>query len=334
MNWTKEVTIIPNVSHSNRDLPLYTENYPWYIKLFFFCVGTVAVVSSITAIIVLRRTRRIPHAAKFLATGLLTFDLLYISLITVRKFVLNPLINTSINVLSTTVLQLAYVTVALMSVERFIMFYHPMRYMEMCTEQVVKFTSFTVWTFTVIIFQTVRYAACYMVFESYLIFEEAGRCNQIVTIYYSALVIAVLVTSTVCYWNIFNIVKMQLTNSEKKTASFASAASVLRTYKSTFLVLLYLLVILCLSATYTVIIVFIRVMDLDVGTVRLSLDTVSTVNCIIDPFLYVLWFKESQMEMYRLFSRFSKRLKRKAEDMKYDIFNIVTTNPAMCHRDT
>lgn len=315
-------------TNSSKDITLYIEDHPGYVKSLFLCVGLVALVLSSTAIIVLRRTRRIPVAAKFLTTGLLMFDFMYLITVSLRKFITIPLYNTTLQVLSTTVLQLAYTTVTLMSLERFLMFYKPMKYMKICTERLVYITASIIWTVTVTVFLMVRYAVCYSIFESENVFIEAGKCNQIVTIYYSVLVTLVLGISTVCYWNIFNIVKKQLERCERTAVTFASTVNVLRTYKSTSLVLVYLLVIISTSLTYAIIIVFIRYMNLGIDSVRLSLETCSIVNCMIDPFLYVLWFKESQMEVCKLLARFSKKFQKKADDMKYEVFDIVTATQA------
>lgn len=305
---------------------LYIETHSKDVCAIFACVGMISLLSSCVAILVLRRTTRIPYSAKFLSTGLLTLDSIYILSTTVRKFVPYPLYNTSLQVLSTTVLQMAYVTVALMSLERCIMFKWPMRYMTLCTEHFVRRVAFTTWTATAVTFQSIRYGVCSIQFHTELVLKQAGTCNKIVTMYYSALVVTILLTSIFCYWSIFRIVKTHSTSNEKKTLSFATTAAILRSYKSTSLVLVYLFVILCTSFTYAMIIVFIRFRDLGVAELRLSLEIVSLTNCILDPFLYVLWFKESQMEVYKLFSRFSRRLSVKVERMKYDIFDIVTTS--------
>lgn len=304
----------------------YIENHSEDVYAIFACVGIVSLLISSVAILVLRRTTRIPYSAKFLSTGLLTFDSIYILSTTLRKFVHYPLYNTSLQVTSTTVLQLAYVTVAIMSLERCIMFKWPIMYMTLCTEEFVRMAALITWIATAVTFQSVRYGMCSVQFHIALVLKQAGTCNRIVTIYYSALVVTVLGVSIVCYWNIFRIVKTQSTSNEKKALSFASTAAILRSYKSTSLVLVYLFVIMCTSFTYGMIIVLIRFRDLGVAELRMSLEIVSLTNCILDPFLYVLWFKESQMEVYKLFSRFSKRLSVKVEFMRYDIFDIVTTS--------
>ena len=313
-------------SDYTRDTPdLFIEDFPAYVDIIYVTVCVISVLISSFSITALRRTKRIPYSAKFLSTGLLCFDSIYIISITVRKFVKDPLYNTSLNVLSTQVLQLAYVTVALMSLERFLMFKKPMVYIKKCKKTFLHTTAAILWATTIIVFQTVRYGFCYVKFKSYYVFVKAGLCNQIVTFYYASLVVLVLAISMTCYWGIFNIVKRQLANAEKRKISFASTANLLRTYKSTSLVLVYLLVILITSVTYALIITYIKFMNLEVAYVRISLETISMMNCLLDPFLYVMWFKESQMQLLLIFSRFSL-CEQKAATMKYQIFDIVTSS--------
>ncbi|XP_060577600.1 uncharacterized protein LOC132734770 [Ruditapes philippinarum] len=304
---------------------LFIEYTPNHVKVLFVCVCITSLFCSCVSLTVLKRTRRIPHAAKFLSAGLLCFDSLYMTVITIRKFIQEPLLNTTLQVLSTTLLQLGYVTVTFMSVERFFMFFKPMKYIAKCTPSYLRLSTITIWVATVTVFQIVRYGACYVKFESRKVFNQAGLCNRIVTVYYLTLVVLSLSISMLCYWSIFNMVKRQLAYYERKKVSFTMMASFLRSYKSTTLVLVYILVIFVTSFVYAIIILYIRYMNLDVRSIRTSLEVVSAINCFINPFLYVMWFKESQMEAFKLFSCFNKNFKTKAEAMKYEIFDIVTS---------
>ncbi|KAH3882670.1 hypothetical protein DPMN_006614 [Dreissena polymorpha] len=64
-------------------------------------------------------------------------------------------------------------------------------------------------------------------------------------------------------------------------------------------------------------------MDLSAYMVRLSLDVVSTLNCLLDPFLYVLWFKECKLELLKIFSCLGQVIKDKAASLHYEVFDIV-----------
>lgn len=306
----------------NSSADLYIEIYSTTVKMMYLTIGIFSAVCSTFAIIILHRTKRVPDSAKFLSSGLLIFDFMFITLSTTRKFVTIPVYNTNMNVISNAFIQLAYITVGLMALERFVMFYRPMLYMKFCTKRSIRVIAVTSWIATVITFYAVRYGVCYLKFASMHTFTKAGLCNQIVTIYYSLLVVLVLSISMFCYCNIFRFVKNQATV-DGKNLSFRSTASLLRSYKSTSLVLVFFSVILSTSIAYVIILVYIRQMGLGVTEIRVALDGVSIVNCFLDPFLYVLWFKESQMELYKILSVI-RCLQTKADRMRYKVFSIVT----------
>ncbi|KAH3819809.1 hypothetical protein DPMN_121553 [Dreissena polymorpha] len=64
-------------------------------------------------------------------------------------------------------------------------------------------------------------------------------------------------------------------------------------------------------------------MSLGPYKVRLSVDAVSTLNCMLDPFLYVLWFKECKLELLKMFSFLGKSVKEKAKILQNEVFDIV-----------
>ena len=304
------------------DSRFYVENYHIGIKVGFAVVGGLSMVFSLLAITALQRTKRIPGNAKFLATALLVFDSLFITMSSIRKFVINPTYNTNLNVLTTSCMQLTYLTVGMMALERFCVFYRPMMYMRIVTRRRVKTIATCAWIIMLTTFQIVRYGVCYVKFKSDNVFMKAGLCNQIVTIYYTGLVLIVLLTSMLCYFSIFMIVKKKH-NATSKPISFNSTLAAIRGFKTTSLVLVYILVIFSTSLAYSIIIIYIRLKDLGVTTLRMSLEVTTLLNCICDPFLYVLWFRECRMEILKMFAPFNKRLQKRIDAMKMDIFNIV-----------
>ncbi|KAH3701114.1 hypothetical protein DPMN_076098 [Dreissena polymorpha] len=105
--------------------------------------------------------------------------------------------------------------------------------------------------------------------------------------------------------------------------SFRSVVSLIRGYKNTALVLVFWVLILVTSLTYGIILVFIRSMGISPYIVRLSLDAVSTLNCLLDPFLYGMWFKECKLELLKIFSWLGPSVRKKTNLLQYEVFDIV-----------
>ncbi len=56
----------------------------------------------------------------------------------------------------------------------------------------------------------------------------------------------------------------------------------------------------------------------------LSIEIVAMLNCMLDPWLYVIWFRENRMELLKLFCSWNAVSRRKIESMRIDMFVIVT----------
>ncbi|KAH3790314.1 hypothetical protein DPMN_168512 [Dreissena polymorpha] len=92
-------------------------------------------------------------------------------------------------------------------------------------------------------------------------------------------------------------------------------------YKATSAVFVYLVIIILTSAGYLLVIK----LNLSHVALRFGLDIITTVNCILDPFVYVLWFKECRMEMLKMLSvclPYVPSLERRIENMRKDIFHM------------
>ena len=172
----------------------------------------------------------------------------------------------------------------------------------------------SVWSLELGIFSIVRYGVCYLRFKSINVFTQAQVCNNTVSIYYGILV---------SYWIIFVTVRQKNSRKDERVMSFRSVINLIRGYKNTVLVLVFWVLILVTSLAYFIIILLTHYMGLGPYIVRLSLDAVSILNCLLDPFLYVLWFKECKLELLNMFSFLGKSVKEKAKLLQYEVFDIV-----------
>ena len=272
------------------------------IAVSFLAIAIVHLSVSLVLVFALRKTKRIPFASKFLASGLITFDTCYIVGSTLRKFVHNPLLNTQINILCFIFLQLSYSTMAMMALDRMVVLARPMEYIRIVTEELTRRIVYLVWACVMISFTLVRYLGCWAVYKSSAVFEDPGTCNMVVTFYYIALVIIVQTASFISYIVVLNIVRKQTLQDNLKV-SFKSLKIILRTYKSTTMVLIYIIVMTITSLAYGIVITLIRVKVVTPDDIRISIDIISIFNSFLDPFLYVLWYQECRFECKRMVVR-------------------------------
>ncbi|KAH3701115.1 hypothetical protein DPMN_076099 [Dreissena polymorpha] len=146
---------------------LFLEDHSMVIKCLAVIIGLISLTSCILTVIALRRTRKVPKSTKYLVTALLVFEGMFVTFSTVRKFIQEPFLNTSIHVFAMSSLQLAYTTVGMMSIERCLLFHKPMTYMRLYSERFIIKVTASVWISELGIFLCVRYAICYLRFRKH-----------------------------------------------------------------------------------------------------------------------------------------------------------------------
>jgi hypothetical protein len=220
------------VTTANETLVVFIEIHPLEVKLLFVGISTITLITSVLAMTAMNRSKRVPYVSKFLSTGLLTFDDMFIVLSTLRKFVSHPVANLHIQNLVNVFLGLSHFTVGLMSLERYILMLKPILYLKHFSDRRIRQISFALWICEVTLSQFFRFGVCYAKRRSIAVFTVAGECNAITSYF----------TACTSYWKIFKCIQSKITTGE--TMKFFDTARVMKTYRSTSLVFTYLLFII------------------------------------------------------------------------------------------
>lgn len=259
---------------------------------------------------------------RFLSSGLIFHDTMAVVFFTVRKFCDNNTGHIVLHVFGVGFTFLAYITIGIMSLERLVVFHSPNFYLRNFTATKVKRWVCVLWLISIIIYYFTRYGACYLIVENATIYDVLGECNVTSFTLFGLTIIIVIILSLICYAKIFLIVWNEVKKSESnKSLNFTSTARSLKQYKSTTLVFVYLIAVILTGLAY----VLIMLQGLDTKPLRLYLDAVNTCNCLIDPCLYVLWFRECRMEMLKMVSFLLPRLSDNVEKMRLNVFEVVTS---------
>ena len=290
--------------------------YSTTIKGLYLVLASIHIPVSLVLIYVLQTTKHMPFASKYLATGLLTFDIGLIACTTFYKFVSDSLLYTqAINIYSQ-LLQLIFTTTALMSLERMLVLAFPMRYLRLGSEKRIRFIINVVWLTVVVLFCILNFLVCWVIYQDMTIFYKPEICRQIRLNYYLLLVATVQVVSLASYSVVFRIVKKQ-TSRDNINLSMTSLRKLVHMYKSTFMVMKYIIVMTLTSIGYVSAVVLVRNSMLTTEESLLAADIVSVFNCFLDPFLYVFWNAECREVCKQLMSRFMCRNKVSTEKTSY-----------------
>lgn len=117
----------------------YTNNLDFFvdveIKVSIFIVSVLVLIFTGISFIALLRTRSTPKRARFLSAALLVFDFLSTLMYTIRKIVEDPRYNLMFQLIAMACSYSAYINIAIMSLERLLMFEWPifyLRYVRFC----------------------------------------------------------------------------------------------------------------------------------------------------------------------------------------------------------
>ena len=266
----------------------------------------------------LRNTKQIPFASKFLSTSLVSFDVGYITLTAVNKFQSHNVVSSQIFSLSALLHQLSYATMTLMAVERMLVLKWPMHYIRLATDVKIKRVTVLLLGCFVLLYCMVRYFLCWIKTTTSAIFSGGGRCSAYVMFYHIVIVTAGQTISTISYIVVLKIVRRQALK-DYVTGSFKSLKRVLQIYKSTGMVFIYI-VVMTVSSLATYITILLSTVDVvTLEDTKMVFEYVNIFNCMVDPFLYVLWFTECRLACKKLIM---KMFCRYSDINEYRVFQI------------
>ena len=283
-----------------------------YYRLSLVAVSVVVLFINGISFLALIRTRHIPPTVKFMSTSLLAFDFVSTLIYTARKLIEHIAANLLLQYLAMGLNFLAYINIAIMSVERLVVFNWPNFYLRTVTFHTYKKFCFVVW----ILYETawlVDVGLCYVRVDdndpgSHSIFTQVIERHVSIVYWGSTFV------SCICLFKVTSIIAKQ----SRKTGVKNSKS--LQSNKATIIV--FICIINYLTTTTVSAILAFTIARAYVR--RFASDVLVLINCLVDTCAYVLWFKECRMELFKMFSWVSPSFVKKAEDLRVEVFDIMT----------
>ena len=245
------------------------------------------------------KTKRTPYATKLLAMSLLTYDFLFLVLSCVSKFFDYNDVYVVYH-MSRGFQIAAQTVVGAMAIERLFVLNWPYVYLRVATDSAIRWSCFVLCLFSFIQYYGMRTALCY-------VRDKALNCGTF-SIYFMLVSTLIPSTSFISYIKIYKIIKK------------SSSILPIRQYKGTvacFLVLINATVtqVVCLTLS---VVYFTRNSSgiKDSGLVATLADSGNLLNCIMDPLIYVIWFKETRIELLKLIQRVFPCVKQSLETMQ------------------
>lgn len=282
------------------------------IKIVLTVCGVAFLMFNGTSLVALYRTRQTPRTARFLAAALLVFDFLTNLFLQSRKFAVNFRGSLMLQFFGNGSSFLSYLTIAVMSIERLIVFQWPNFYLRLVSFPVFKRVSVIFWTLYLGSW-ICGIGYCFIVNDH--LDSAIADCADVVMIRYVVITCPLSTfVSAVCFLQIAVIIRKQTEKVMKKGRS-------IQHNKSTIVVFFCLLNYVATSICYAIIMF---VTNTDHQRRRVFMDILMMMNGLIDTCVYVLWYKECRLELLKMFANICPCLEDKIERMRINIFDVIT----------
>ena len=318
-NVSRRVELMMNTTYTYDGYDGYPLNLDSFtdlrIRIALSVLAVLILVFNGTSFVALNRTRHTPKTARFLSSSLLVFDFVAVLLFTVRKLVQDGKYNLLIQMIAIGWTFVAYVNIAIMSLERLLVLQWPIFYLRNQSFSIFRTTSLIIWILC-LTFYSVYMITCMSIHYTEV---DVRTCFEpMLYLFIMATVPTSSLVSCICLAKILYLIKK---HSHGKS-TFAS-------YRSTVTVFLCCLNYLIVAFLYCVILVVTVTSNYKR---RLFMEVIMTLNALADTCVYVWWYKECRLEVLKICAVVCPSLNNKIENMRLHIFNIVTYSTAQTKR--
>ena len=287
-------------------LPVYAVG----LHITFACLALILCCISFFGIM---RTKRTPYSTRILSICLLVFDCSFLICSgTAKLFNYNDIfvVQQAARGFQTS----SHMLILVMAMERVFALNWPYVYIKVVTRRRTRIICAGVCLFAVIQYLLVRGVGCYAR-------GKFVNCGMVLQVYFVAVSVILPILSFICYYKIYRIVRQHTSGHSLKYS--------LTQYKGTMVSFIYLI-----NATFSIIVYIgmavvyaLRVANgaKEDGVVGFYTDSLNIIDCIVDPLIYVVYFRETRFEILKMLQTCCPFLKAKVEDMRIEIFNTTTT---------
>ena len=287
---------------------------PNYLFLVYLSTSLLGLGLCLLSIVAVYRTKKTPYPTKLLSIGLLLYDSLFLVSSNGGKC-FDYGSSLIFRLLSRGFMLAATFIVGFMAFERPFALNWPYVYLRVVTKDRAFRACVAIIVGRFLQFVLVRIVSCY----------TQGKflyCGVLASAYYLVVCTGLLLISSASFIKIYRIIR------NKSTGRFG-----LKEYKLTAASLLYLLnsaisttIYLGMSVYYTYRVATGEQSKYADEMVNVT-DFVYLLNCILDPLVHTLWFKEARLEIMKIFSKLCPRLKPSVEKMRMKVFSIIPYRP-------
>ena len=285
---------------------------PLYSIVLYVLFACVALTLSVISFVAIKRTKKTPYSTKVLSMCLLVFDSLFLISSSMARFFKHE--DAYIIQHTTRGFHVSsYVVVGCMALERLLVLNWTYLYHRYNTERRTRVICISISLGAFLHYAIVRVCACYVT-------QKHLNCGIGLQAYFITITIVIPILSFISYGKIYSIVRQKTTEQKFKYQ--------LTHYKGTLVSFMYLVnTTLNLIAYLGLAVTFVIRSNQGVtedGRLAMFTDSVNIVNCIVDPLIYVILFKETRLEILKMIKVVFPFVEPKITKMHIEIFNIIS----------
>ena len=285
---------------------------PLYGLSLYVLFACLALTLSVISFVAIKRTKKTPYSTKVLSMCLLVFDSLFLisssiaRFVDYREFYMIQQTTRAFHISS-------YIIVGCMALERLLVLNWTYFYHRYNTEKRIRIICISISLGAFLHYALIRIFACYIP-------QRPLACGIGMYAYFPTISIVIPILSFISYGKIYSIVRQKTAEQKCKYQ--------LTHYKGTLVSFMYLVnMTINLIAYLGLAITFVIRSNQGVaedGRVAMLADVVNVVNCIVDPLIYVILFKETRLEILKMIKVVFPSVEPTITKMHMEIFNIVT----------
>lgn len=277
------------------------------VSLVLVSGTVVCFVFSGLSLVALNRTRNIPKTARTLSSCLLALDCSTVATFAFRRLISDTLLTHIVTMIAIGWSSASFMMIALMSIDRLILFQFPYFYTRKFTNGIYTGVYFVVVALYLSLYST-QWVYC-TVLGSVSISECSGIASNI-----SATKMVSACVSIICFTWILVIIVKQKNEQRPRSES-----------KSTVVVFLCCINYAVTGVISTVISASLQELTLNIR--RVIVDVLYIFNGFADTCFYVLWFNECRYELLKIIATICPTLKGRVERMRADVTDNFMANP-------
>ena len=279
----------------------------------YVTLAAVATVICLLALFAIVRTKRTVYSTKILSSGLLVYNISFLISSSIPKF-FDPEHMYMFQHLARGFHVSAWIIVGSMALDRLWAINWPYSYLQIASKRRTRLVCGAVFILCLLQYFIVRGAACYAT-------NMIRDCGKGFKVYLMVLFVVMPIISFVSYGKVYTIIKQNKEQIRKRHR--------LTDFKGTLVSFLYLINTAICSVVYfaTGIYVFVKMANNNDGRLGAFTDFVYIFSCLADPLIYVVYFREARLEIYKLCLICFPQIQPKLTQMKIEIFSIPTYLP-------